>query len=144
MKQTINTKGAKETGAFAKRIVREFSKRKGPLILALLGDLGAGKTTFTQSFAKSLGVNKRILSPTFLIMKRFPLSNANFKNLYHIDAYRVTAADLKKLGIEKILKEQNIILIEWADRVENILPKGTIKIKFEHGAKENERQITIN
>ena len=144
MKRIVKTKSAKETGALAKKLAGELPIKKGSLVLALFGDLGAGKTTFTQSFAKALGVRKRILSPTFLIMKRFPLAKGNFDNLYHVDAYRVAASDLKKLGIEKIFKEQNIVLIEWADRVENILPERTIRIKFEHGTKENERQITIN
>ena len=144
MKQIVKTKSAKETGALAKKLARELPAKKESLVLALFGDLGAGKTTFTQSFAKALGVQKRILSPTFLIMKRFSLVKGNFDNLYHVDAYRVMASDLKKLGIEKIFKEQSIVLIEWADRVKSILPKGTIGIKFEHGIKENERQITIN
>ncbi|MCR4261211.1 MAG: tRNA (adenosine(37)-N6)-threonylcarbamoyltransferase complex ATPase subunit type 1 TsaE [Candidatus Colwellbacteria bacterium] len=138
------SKSAKETGSIAKNIAAEITNKEKPVILALSGDLGAGKTTFTQSFAKALGVKKRILSPTFLIMKRFPIAQNNFKNLYHIDAYRVRAADLEKLGIQEIFKGQNIVLIEWADRVKEILPKSAIWIKFEHGRQENERQITIN
>lgn len=141
---SIKTKSAKETGAFARKLAVDLANRKGPLVLALRGDLGAGKTTFTQSFAKALGVKKRILSPTFLIMKRFPLKAGNFQNLYHIDAYRIKAQDLKKLDISEILKGQNIVLIEWADRVREILPKGTIWIRFEHGERENERKITTN
>ncbi|KKU18835.1 MAG: Conserved hypothetical nucleotide-binding protein [Candidatus Nomurabacteria bacterium GW2011_GWA1_46_11] len=140
----IKTKNAKETRAFAQKLAKDFVEKRGPLILALSGDLGTGKTTFTQSFAKALGVKKRILSPTFLIMKRFPLKMSNFQNLYHLDAYRIKAPDLKKLNVEDVFKGQNIVLIEWADRVKEILPKGTIWIRFEHGKGENERQITIN
>ena len=77
-------------------------------------------------------------------MKRFPLKMSNFQNLYHLDAYRIKAPDLKKLNVEDVFKGQNIVLIEWADRVKEILPKGTIWIRFEHGKGENERQITIN
>ena len=140
----IETKNAKETGVLAKKLAKDLAHKKQPLVLALCGELGAGKTTFTQAFARALGVKKRILSPTFLIMKRFPLTQSIFQNLYHIDAYRVGTSDLKKLDIEKILNGPNIVLIEWADRVKKILPKGTVWIKFEHGARENERQITIN
>ena len=140
----IESKSAKETGFLAQELVKSFANKRKSLVLALSGDLGTGKTTFTQSFAKALGVRKRILSPTFLIMKRFPLSKSSFQNLYHVDAYRVRASDLKKLGAEKIFKGQNIVLIEWADRVKEILPKGTVWIRFKHGKRENERQITIN
>ena len=140
----IKTKNAKETKSLAQKLAKDFVEKRGPLILALSGDLGTGKTTFTQSFAKALGVKKRILSPTFLIMKRFPLKMSNFQNLYHLDAYRIKAPDLKKLNVEDVFKGQNIVLIEWADRVKEILPKGTIWIRFEHGKGENERQITIN
>lgn len=140
----IETKSAKETGSFAKKIAGKSIGRKKSLVLALSGELGTGKTTFTQSFAKTLGVKKRILSPTFLIMKRFPLTKSNFQNLYHIDAYRIKSSDLRKLGIKEIFKGQNIVLIEWADRVKEILPKGTVWIRFKHGKRENERQITIN
>ena len=138
------SKSAKQTRNIAKDLATEIANKKRPTILALSGDLGAGKTTFTQSFAKAFGVKKRILSPTFLIMKRFPLTQGNFENLYHIDAYRVKAADLEGLGIQDIFKGQNVVLIEWADRVKELLPKSTIWIKFEHGKQENERQITIN
>ena len=138
------SKSAKQTRNIAKDLATEIANKKRPTILALSGDLGAGKTTFTQSFAKAFGVKKRILSPTFLIMKRFPLAQGNFENPYHIDAYRVKAADLEGLGIQDIFKGQNVVLIEWADRVKELLPKSTIWIKFEHGKQENERQITIN
>jgi len=138
------SKSARQTRDIAKDLATEIANKKRPTILALSGDLGAGKTTFTQSFAKAFGVKKRILSPTFLIMKRFPLTQGNFENLYHIDAYRVSAADLGGLGIQDIFKGQNIVLIEWADRVKELLPKSAIWIKFEHGKQENERQITIN
>lgn len=141
---TIKTKSAKETGLLAKELAKGFTNRNKLLVLALSGDLGVGKTTFVQSFARALGVRKRILSPTFLIIKRFPLSKSNFQNLYHIDAYRVRASDLKKLGVKEVFKGQNIVLIEWADKVKEILPKGTVWIKFKHGARENERQITVN
>ena len=138
------SKSARQTRDIAKDLATEIANKKRPTILALSGDLGAGKTTFTQSFAKAFGVKKRILSPTFLIMKRFPLTQGNFENLYHIDAYRVSAADFGRLGIQEVFKGQNIVLIEWADRVKELLPKSAIWIKFEHGKQENERQITIN
>lgn len=142
------TKGVKDTQKLAARISREATRRgskKGALVLALKGELGAGKTTFTQALAKALGVRKRILSPTFLVLKRFPLpKQAPFKNLYHIDAYRVGVKDLRALGVEEIFNEPNIVVIEWADKAKGILPKGTLWLRFKHGREENERQITLN
>ncbi|MEX2054117.1 MAG: tRNA (adenosine(37)-N6)-threonylcarbamoyltransferase complex ATPase subunit type 1 TsaE [Candidatus Colwellbacteria bacterium] len=142
------SKSEKETKEIALEFVKEaMSKgpKKGSLVLALKGDLGAGKTTFTQALGKALGVKKRILSPTFLVMKRFPLPpKSKFKNLYHIDAYRVGPRDLRALGVGEILKEANVVIIEWADKVKSILPKETFWIRFEHGKDQNERKITIN
>lgn len=140
----MRTSSPQETGAIAEMILRGIAKGEYYPTLALSGDLGAGKTTFTQAFAKALGIRKRILSPTFLIMKRFPIHHRKFKNMYHIDAYRVSSADLEKLGVREIFNGENIVLIEWADRVRDILPKTTTWIKFSHGTSENERKITIN
>ena len=137
----IKTKNAKETKSLAQKLAKDFVEKRGPLILALSGDLGTGKTTFTQSFAKALGVKKRILSPTFLIMKRFPLKMSNFQNLYHLDAYRIKAPDLKKLNVEDVFKGQNIVLIEWAEKARDLLPPETIWIYFK-SLDENTREIT--
>ena len=148
MKNKRILKSDQETKDFAKELAKKLLDDKNPdqpVVIALTGDLGAGKTTFTQGFAKALGVKKRILSPTFLIMKRFTLpKDVGFKNLYHIDAYRISKEDLEELEFKKALLNPNIIVIEWADRVKAVLPKGTIWLRFKHGSTENERQITIN
>lgn len=139
------TENEKQTRDVAERLALKISERGQRVVVALVGELGAGKTTFVQAFAKAMGIKKRILSPTFLIMKRFPLSReSNFANLFHIDAYRVDAEDLIELGFQEMLKGKNVVLIEWADRVARILPSDTIWLRFSHGSKENERKITIN
>jgi len=146
--QQYTTKEVRETSSVARELAREIGRTASSekaIVLALEGQLGAGKTTFTQALAKALGVRRRVLSPTFLVMKRFPLRSASpFDNLYHIDAYRVGAKDLKGLGINEILQKPNIVVIEWANRVKSILPKGTFWLRFEHGTGPTERKITIN
>lgn len=95
-------------------------------VLKLEGNLGSGKTTFTKYLAKQLGIiEEEITSPTFVILKRYKTKNKNFKTLIHIDTYRLDSGDdLLKLGFEEILKEENtLIVVEWPERVSDILEK---------------------
>jgi len=122
-------------------------------VFALQGELGAGKTTFTQGFLKGLGSKKRATSPTFVLMRQHRLSGGagaramreRFKNVFHIDAYRLKKPEhLAALELDVILNEPgNIILIEWPEQAKKFLPKNTTWIKFKHGRKENERTIVI-
>lgn len=143
----INTFNLYEFQAVAADFVsklRPFSDRA--TVVGLYGDLGAGKTTFTQSAARSLGVSERVASPTFLIMKRFKIKDLRlkFKNLIHVDAYRLKSGEeLRKLGFEELLQGRgNLIFIEWADLVEDILPSNHLGIHFEF-IDENTRKITM-
>ncbi|MBI4919795.1 tRNA (adenosine(37)-N6)-threonylcarbamoyltransferase complex ATPase subunit type 1 TsaE [Candidatus Azambacteria bacterium] len=113
-------------------------------ILALSGDLGAGKTAFIQGLARGLKIKEDVSSPTFVIQKDFRLSLKKYKNFYHIDAYRLkNPEELLELGFEDLIKNpENIIAVEWADKVENILPKDVLKIKFENLG-GNKRKISI-
>lgn len=136
----VSTKSAKETQRtaviFAKEILR-MPCRKKAFVLALAGNLGAGKTTFLQGFAKGLGVKGKINSPTFVIMKRFGC-------FYHLDCYRIQKPkDILDLGLKGILNNpKNVIAIEWADNIKNIIPKGALWIKFETLG-GNKRRIVI-
>ena len=118
------------------------------LVIALEGELGAGKTTFTQAFAEALGVQEHLKSPTFVLMKHYRIkpttNNQQLTTLYHLDCYRLRDyKDLEPLGIENILNNpENIILIEWAERVADILPKNHWVVHIDHVA-EQERNITI-
>lgn len=127
----------------AKKIISTKSL-SGAYIIGLEGELGAGKTTFVKGFAKALGIKEKITSPTFVIMKRYELRDMGYKFLYHIDAYRLkNEKELIKLDIKEIFSDsQNIVLIEWADRVKKILPKGYISIHMDH-VSERERKINI-
>ena len=136
----LKTFSVAQTKNLARLLYKEISKKrlktKGALIIALSGDLGSGKTTFVQGFLRAAGIKKKITSPTFVLVKRF-------KNIYHIDCYRIRQArELIKLGLKEVFKNpQNIVLIEWAEKIKRILPKDAIWIKFKHGGKINERTI---
>lgn len=127
--------------------------RRGAEVFALQGDLGAGKTTFTQGFLKGLGSKKRVTSPTFVLMRRHALgvgrgagaAQKKFKNVFHIDAYRLKKPEhLAALELDVILSEPvNIVLIEWPEQAKKFLPKHAVWIKFKYGKKENERTVTI-
>ncbi len=135
------TTGAQETqeiaAEFAKKILRK-KPGKSAVVLALSGDLGAGKTTFLQGFARGLGISEVVNSPTFVILKRF-------KNFYHIDCYRLDEPkDILQLGFEEILKNpHNIIAIEWPEKIAGLLPKEIISIQFTH-LEENKRELTVS
>ncbi|MEK7507051.1 MAG: tRNA (adenosine(37)-N6)-threonylcarbamoyltransferase complex ATPase subunit type 1 TsaE [Patescibacteria group bacterium] len=113
-------------------------------VVALEGELGAGKTTFAKAFAKALGVKQKLTSPTFVLMRAYHLSPKTYNQLVHIDCYRLkNYKDLLPLGIKKIIAEPgNIVLIEWAERVKPILPKKCIWVHMDH-ISQNERTIKI-
>jgi len=113
-------------------------------VLALTGNLGAGKTTFTQHLAASLGVTESITSPTFVVMKRYDLLDQAFTHLVHIDAYRLEHSnELEVLGFQELLQDpQNLIVIEWPENVAAILPENKTTITLEVADTES-RNITI-
>ena len=102
-------------------------------MVGLYGDLGAGKTTFVQAVAKALGVAETVTSPTFLIFRRYTLHDSCYTNLIHVDAYRLkNSEELRKLRFDELLADpRNLILVEWADRVVDLLPKDHHKLQFE-------------
>ena len=119
---------------FIKRFVTEILKpQKGALVFGLKGELGAGKTTFLQGFAKGLGIKNKIISPTFVIMNRFPIKKGKFTNFYHLDCYRIEdAKEMKNLEFEEIINNsKNIVCIEWPEKIKKALPKNINMIKFD-------------
>lgn len=119
---------------FAEEILAENRKGSGALVLALMGDLGSGKTAFAQAFAEALGVEGKIKSPTFIIFRKSEIKNQKFKYFYHFDVYRIhKEKEVLNLGWEEIISNPgNIVLVEWADKIEKILPKNRVKINFKH------------
>jgi tRNA threonylcarbamoyladenosine biosynthesis protein TsaE len=146
MEKTFITTSAKQTQKLGELLALEL---KGGEAICLDGELGAGKTTFTQGLLKGLGAQEPYTSPTFLIMKQYEISaqesvtksQDRINNVFHFDAYRVEAKDLLELGWEEILSdEKNITIIEWSERVKKILPKNSLQIIFEW-VDENKRKI---
>jgi tRNA threonylcarbamoyladenosine biosynthesis protein TsaE len=127
---------------FADELLRTKPGKRA-IIISLNGELGSGKTTFVQGLAKTLGAKRRITSPTFLLARAYPARRGRV--LYHIDCYRVTSAkDLAALGWRDwVSRPDNIIIVEWAEKIKGILPRNTMYMEFKHGKKRNERIITI-
>ena len=103
-------------------------------VVALHGELGAGKTAFVQALARHWGVADRVVSPTFLLERVYDLPQGPFERLVHIDAYRLEGAeDLAPLGWEGIKEDPgNLICIEWAERVSEALPEHTVHLTLSH------------
>tara|TARA_X000000368_G_scaffold311116_1_gene248973 strand:+ start:324 stop:746 length:423 start_codon:yes stop_codon:yes gene_type:complete len=128
-----------QTITFASKFSRNI---KVGSVIALIGNLGSGKTTFTKGFAKGLNITDHIGSPTFKIVSEY---EGQHFNLYHIDSYRLNSSnDFLKIGGEEFLnQETGVTLIEWADLIRDILPKNTINITFSRLNQENSRRIEI-
>lgn len=150
------SKSKSQTQKFAAKLALKFLNSKFPIlnsrIIALHGDLGAGKTAFVQGFLKALGVKQHITSPTFLIIRKYEISTplkqglAHFHHAYHLDLYRIQKPkELLDLGFKKVIQDPRaIILIEWPERVKKLLPKKNLtRIILEHGKTKNERIIKI-
>lgn len=145
------TESAKETKKLGKLLSREL---RGGEILCLDGELGAGKTTFTQGLLRGLNIKEPCASPTFVIMKHYELATQSkrksramsyeIRDVYHIDAYRISPDDLINLGWKEIVTgKKNVTILEWSDRVKKILPKKCLKIRFKWLDK-NKRQISLS
>jgi len=114
-------------------------------LICLSGDLGAGKTTFTQGFLRGLGAEGPYISPTFVIMKQYDLGQPvnGIERIYHVDAYRVEMKDFEILGFSEWCGDKKgIIILEWPERVSDILPEKRTEIVFKN-VSEDEREITI-
>ena len=150
MDRKFITKSIKETKQIAEKVAQsiiqtgEEKNEIGAVILALNGELGSGKTVFAQGFAQKLEIKEPILSPTFVIFRKFKINFNRFDCFYHFDLYRIEdSKDLKVLEFQKIIDNpSNIILIEWAEKVKNPLPLDAIFINFELIGKKR-REITI-
>lgn len=143
----ILTQSASETQSLGAKVASHLKPNSSKAtVIALTGNLGSGKTTFVQGFAKGLGVSTRIISPTFILMRSYKVEGkVGFQNLYHLDLYRLEG-DVKKevlnLGFEEILENpQNIILVEWAEKMEENLSWDKW-IEFQRKT-ENERLVIM-
>lgn len=133
----VSTRGPDETRALARAVAQAVEP--GALI-ALEGDLGAGKTTFVQGFAEALEAQEPVASPTFVLLRvyrgRLPI--------YHFDAYRLEGVhELDDIGAEEYFWGDGVSLVEWADRIAEALPGDRMRVHIEHVG-ENERRLRID
>lgn len=120
---------------------KEVLLKKEPVFLSLEGDLGSGKTTFVKGFGKGLGIDDEMVSPTFLIYKKY--STRNNRDFYHFDAYRISDKDLPLLGFEEIIREdKNIVVVEWSENIRKSIPKKAVKITFSF-VDHNKRKLIV-
>ncbi len=147
------TNSYKQTQKLGEKLAKEILKqglKKTAIVLALQGNLGGGKTTFLQGFAKGLNIQNKVLSPTFNIYKKFQIPNLKsqipkFNHFYHFDCYRIkNSKEILEMGFgDIILNSENIIAIEWSEKIKKELPRSAIIIKFDFIDK-NQREIVIN
>lgn len=136
------SKSPSQTKEFALKLAK---KARGGEIFALEGDLGGGKTYFTKWFARGLGIKNTIISPSFLLMKIYRVKQSSIKNFCHVDVYRLkTSSEIIQLGLKEYLGKKNTItIIEWADKIKNILrlyETTTLRFQF---IDKNTRKVTI-
>lgn len=133
----IVVKNLSDLSRLAKNIAKTL---KGNETLALIGDLGTGKTTFTKALLKEAGIKKRIPSPTFVLMIPYQKGTQTF---YHMDLYRLKGfKEVEALGVKELWnKKDNVFVIEWAEKIKRHLPENTIYLYFK--VKNEDREIEI-
>ncbi len=142
MKKFI-TKDAEETRALGVKLALTF---KGGEIICLRGELGAGKTTFAQGVLRALGVRGPYTSPTFVVIKQYKIDNnkSRIRNVYHLDTYRVEMEDVLALSWDELVADKdNVIIIEWPDKMKKIIPDEALWIDFKW-LDENKREIVFS
>lgn len=131
----------KETWEIARNLIEGLKEAN---LVILKGELGSGKTTFAQGVLNFLGAKGPFTSPTFVVMKKYEINSGNYKAIYHLDCYRVEASDVLDLGWEEIVEDkENLVLVEWPEKIKSILPKSCLQLNFKSSG-ENERKIRIS
>lgn len=139
------SESAEQTREIGRNFASRIFPRSEAVVIALEGELGSGKTTFVKGLAEGLGINNKVKSPSFIIMRRYNiLSNNSFVNFFHIDCYRIVEKkELLELGWDSLVKDpRSIAVLEWAGRVKDILPPCSIWANFSF-LEENKRGIEI-
>ncbi len=138
MIQSFTTNSEFETIKAGERFSMRLSHRD---VVAFFGELGAGKTCFIKGICKGLGVHEHVASPSFTIMNEY--QGVGIK-IFHFDFYRIkTIPELREIGFDEYIYDDGVCLIEWADRVKELLPPKRFNINMKLGSSENLREITI-
>ncbi len=140
--KTVVLQTEEDTRALAREIAAQLH---GGEVIALNGDLGAGKTTFTQYLAQELGVTQHVNSPTFVIMKQYHAHKPPIHTLVHVDAYRLSSAEeLQHAGVDQHLGQSHaIVVIEWADKVREALAGCTL-VQLNFILEKGVRKVTVS
>lgn len=133
------SRSPEETKKIANEIAKKYKKRSG--VIALSGELGAGKTTFASGFAEGLGIKDKIISPTFVLIRQHPIPKGK-RMMYHVDLYRLENINIDNLGIKELFNSDGVTLIEWAEKIKDQLPQDTIYIFLDKISKDK-RSITL-
>jgi len=138
MERVVVTKGPEETVRVGEELAGEL--REGDVV-ALVGELGTGKTTLVKGIAQGLFVREAVISPSFILARTYQ----GRVPLHHLDAYRVTdPEELQEVGLTELLPpEEGITVVEWADRVAELIPPGSLWIHLEH-LDEGRRKLTLH
>ena len=138
VRQTVTVHSVEETWAFAASLAK---KLQPGTVIALQGDLGAGKTTFMQGLGAALGVRRPVTSPTFTLSVEYP--TPRFK-LVHMDLYRLTGPDdLLTIGYPEYLESGAVVAMEWPERAGDLVPPDAIRLTFTLTDEEETRKITV-
>lgn len=141
MTKRVVSHSVAETEDLAKEVLLGISEGA---VISLYGDLGSGKTTFTSSLAKHIGVRANVQSPTFVLLREYEISHRGLKTLYHLDMYRLESYEHDQLGLRDLFEDKTaLIVIEWADKIEHLLPKKRINIRFTNEG-ESARVIDVD
>lgn len=135
--ETVTTHSQEQTEAWAQSFA---SRLMGGAVVALIGDLGAGKTVIARGIGRGLEVNEAIISPTF----NYVLEYSGKLPLYHADLYRIESASVfTAMGLDEYFERDGVFLIEWAEKVIDLLPKSAIILSIDETDKPTDRIITI-
>ena len=145
MHEKTRTVQKSELDTFAREYLASLPSTQGATVVALSGDLGAGKTTFVKTVAHILGVLEQVTSPTFTIMKGYETGDKRWSRLLHMDAYRIEElSELEPLRFSELLSMPNtIFFIEWAENIQDKLPENTNWLHFGNAADDEVRTVRI-
>ncbi len=136
---TLTSRSVAETRAIARAIAATI---RGGELIVLAGEMGAGKTAFTQGFAVALGVDEPVTSPTFTLVRSYTTPRA--LQLHHLDVYRLERlAEFEDLGIAELLDARSVVVIEWGDAVLDSLPSDYLGVELSFGDEADDRDVHI-